>query len=86
MQMFTVIAAQENESPYILSNAIISMVMGFIQTLFINWYGFQKRATKEQHYAMKPGRQGLEVLYLVLFNRNIRLMKCSYVKSASMYE
>ena len=61
-QMFTIVAAIAHYSPFILANAIVSIVMEFCQTLFINWYGITKRATKEKHVHEKPGRQGLEIM------------------------
>ena len=61
-QMFTVVAAVLNESPFITADAIISMVLGNLQTFFINAYSNAKRSTKEEHHCQKPGRQGLEIL------------------------
>ncbi len=36
--------------------------MAGMQTIFCNWFAFQKRSTTEQSLREKPGKQGLEFL------------------------
>lgn len=60
--MFVMISAEANDSALIFANALFSVLMGGLQTMFINWFGFYKRSTELEHLENKPGRQGLEII------------------------
>ena len=61
-QILSMISAVDRGDYLIFSASVAQLVFGFIQTLFLNWFACNKRATKILHYYKKPGRQGLEVL------------------------
>ena len=64
----------------ILADAIASIVHGFMQTSFLNWYACQKRAKSRQERTEKPGRQFLE--FLRMLNLSLWLVNTFLLKQA----
>ena len=61
-QILTMISAVDQHDYLIFMAGLSQLVFGSMQTIFINWFATNKRATKTEHFYTKPGRQGLEFL------------------------
>ena len=47
-------------SIFSVADSLASFLMAALQTLFFNWFAYQKRSTTEVHLRLKPGRQVID--------------------------
>ena len=83
-KMMSILVAWCAKDAIILVDAIASIVHGFMQTAFLNWYACHKRAKTRQEFTEKPGRQFLEFLRMLNFSLwlvNTFLLKQAHAKS-----
>ena len=79
-KMMSIPVAMDSNNVSILADAIASIVHGFMQTSFLNWYACQKRAKSRKERTEKPGRQFLE--FLRMLNLSLWLVNTFLLKHA----
>ena len=60
-----IMSAVQQGDNIIIIDGILSIILGIMQTGFINSYAFSKVSTTENQRRYKPGRQGLEFIRLI---------------------
>ena len=79
-KMMSTPVAWEKKNVVIFIDAITSIIHGFMQMAFLNWYACQKRAKTNKERTDKPGRQFLELLRML--NLSLWLVNTFLLKEA----